>query len=120
MEQLRVAKRLQRQRDRDAGLIQCQVKLPRRTAQRLRLALAIPGFEADLEQYLDTAIVETRQFPNLDLLCWNRAVPFLTERDAFGLYERNWRFVDATNMPDKERALIRRLADKYGRGFLNV
>jgi len=45
---------------------------------------------------------------------------FLTERDAFGLYERNWRFVDTGNMPDGERALIRRLAEKYGQGILNV
>lgn len=119
-EQLLIAKRMQRQRDRDAGLAYCQIKLPLQTAQRLRQALAVPGFEAELEQYLDTAIVDAQRFPNLKLLCWNRVFPFVTERDAFGLYERNWRFVDAGNMPDEERALIRRLAEKYGRGVLNV
>lgn len=119
-EQLRIAKRMQRQRDRDAGLALCQVKLPQKTAQRLLLALAIPGFDAELQNFLDDAIVETRKFPNLKLLCWNRAIPFLTERDAFGLYERNWRFVDAKTMPEGERALIRRLAERYGRGVLNV
>jgi hypothetical protein len=119
-EQLRIAKRSQRQRDRDAGLALCQIKLPRHTAQRLRHALATPGFDAELEQFLDQTIVETRRFPNLKLLCWNRAAPFLTERDAFGLYERNWRFVDSATMPEDERALIRRLAEKYGRGVLNV
>ncbi|MGP1678732.1 MAG: hypothetical protein ACTS6J_16445 [Burkholderiales bacterium] len=120
LEQLRTAKRLQRQRDRDAGLALCQVKLPQKTAQRLLHALAVPGFDAELQQFLDQAIVEARRFPNLKLLCWNRAVPFLTERDAFGIYERNWRFVDTKTMPDDERALIRRLAEKYGRGVLNV
>ena len=119
-EQLRTAKRTQRQRDREAGLALCQVKLPEKVARRLRQALAIPGFDAELQQFLDHAIVETRKFPNLKLLCWNRAVPFLTARDAFGLYERNWRFVDSGNMPDGERALIHRLAEKYGRGVLNV
>lgn len=119
-EQLRIAKRMQRQRDRAAGLALCQVKLPQKTAQRLLLALAIPGFDAELQNFLDDAIVETRKFPNLKLLCWNRAVPFLTGRDAFGIYERNWRFVDTGTMPDEERALIRRLAEKYGRGVLNV
>ena len=119
-EQLRIAKRLQRQRDRDAGLALCQVKLPQKTAQRLLHALAIPGFDAELRTFLDDAIVETRKFPNLNLLCWNRATPFLTERDAFGLYERNWRFVDTETMPEDERALLRRLAEKYGRGVLNV
>ena len=119
-EQLRIAKRLQRDRDRAAGLALCQVKLPHEAAQRLRHALAIPGFDAELQAFLDHAIVETRRFPNLQLLCWNRATPFVTERDAFGLYERNWRFVDAGNMPEEERALIHRLTEKYGRGLLNV
>lgn len=119
-EQLRIAKRSQRQRDRDAGLALCQIKLPQNTAQRLRHALAIPGFDVELEQFLDEAIVEARNFPNLKLLCWNRAVRFLTERDALGLYERNWRFVDTGTMPENERALIRKLAEKYGRGVLNV
>jgi len=120
IEQLRIAKRSQRQRDRDAGLALCQIKLPKNTAQRLRHALAIPGFDAELEQFLDQAIVETRKFPNLQLLCWNRAARFVTERDAFGLYERNWRFIDTRTMPEDERALIRRLIEKYGCGVLNV
>lgn len=120
LEQLRIAKRTQRRRDRDAGLALCQVKLPEKAAQRLRHALALPGFDAELRQFLDDAIVETRKFPNLKLLCWNRAAPFLTARDAFSLYERNWRFVDTGTMPDDERALIRRLAERYGRGVLNV
>lgn len=119
-EQLRIAKRRQRQRDRDAGLVLCQIKLPRHAAQRLRNALAIPGFDAEIERFLDQAIVETRRFPNLNLLCWNRTAPFLTGRDALGLYERNWRFVDAANMREDECALIRRLAEQYGRGVLNV
>jgi len=120
LEQLRIAKRMQRQRDRDAGLALCQVKLPRETAQRLRHALAIPGFDAELRTFLDDAVVETRKFPNLKLLCWNRAAPFVTEQHAFGIYERNWRFVDTKTMPDGERALISRLAEKYGQGVLNV
>jgi len=120
LEQLRIAKRMQRRRDRDAGLALCQVKLPQTTAQRLLHALAIPGFDAELQTFLDAAVVETRTFPNLKLLCWNRAAPFVTERDAFGIYERNWRFVDTKTMADDERALIRRLAEKYGRGVLNV
>ena len=119
-EQLRVAKRMQRQRDRDAGLALCQVKLPNKAAQRLRQALAIPGFDAELQRFLDDAIVETAKFPNLKLLCWNSAVPFLTGRNAFALYERNWRFVDTVNMTADERALIRRLTEEYGRGVMNV
>ena len=57
LEQLRIAKRTQRRRDRDAGLTLCQVKLPEKAARRLRHALAIPGFDAELHQFLDDAVV---------------------------------------------------------------
>jgi len=119
-EQLRVAKRAQRQRDRAAGLALYQVKLPRKVAERLRQAVAIPGFDAELKKFLDDAVVEVRKYPNLRLLAWNRVDPFITERDAFGLYERNWKFVDTKNMTDGERQLVRRLTEKWGRGVLNV
>ena len=119
-DQIRIAKRAQRQRDRDAGLALCQVKLRKDVAERLRNALAIPGFDAELEKFLEDAVVEVRKFPNLKLLAWNRVDQFLTERDAFGLYERNWKFVDTKNMTDGERELIRRLTEKWGRGVMNV
>jgi len=119
-EQVRVAKRAQRQRDRAAGLVLCQVKLPKEAAEQLRHAVAIPGFDAELEKFLGDAIVEVRKYPNLQLLAWNRVDPFLTDRDAFGLYERNWKFVDTKNMTDGERKLIRRLTEKWGHGVMNV
>ncbi|MGQ0525103.1 MAG: hypothetical protein ACT4P8_15765 [Betaproteobacteria bacterium] len=119
-EQMRVAKRAQRQRDRASGLALCQVKLPREIAERLRHAVAIPGFDAELGKFLEEAVVEVRKFPNLQLLAWNRVDPFITERDAFGLYERNWKFVDTKNMTDGERRLIQRLTEKWGRGVLNA
>jgi len=119
-EQIRVAKRAQRQRDRDAGLALCQVKLRREVAERLRQAVAIPGFDAELEQFLDDAVVEVGRFPNLKLIAWNRVDPFVTARDAFGLYERNWKFVDTKNLTDAERELIRRLTQKWGHGVMNV
>jgi hypothetical protein len=56
----------------------------------------------------------------LQLLAWNRVDPYLTARDAFGLYERNWKFVDVKNMPDAERELIRGLTQRWGRGVMNV
>lgn len=119
-EQLRVAKRAQRQRDRAAGFALYQVKLPKEVAEQLRHALAIPGFDAELKKFLEDAVVEVRKYPNLQLLAWNRVDPFITERDAFGLYERNWKFVDTKNMTDDERQFIRRLTEKWGRGVLNV
>jgi hypothetical protein len=119
-EQVRVAKRAQRQRDRDAGLALCQLKLPRKIAERLRQAVAIPGFDAELEKFLGEAVVEVRRFPNLKLIAWNRVDSYVTDRDAFGLYERNWKFVDTKNLTDAERGLIRRLTEKWGHGVMNV
>ena len=119
-EQLRRAKRAQRERDREAGLVLCQVKMRAATAERLRNALAIPAFEDQLDAFLRETIVDARHFPNLQLLMWNRADFLLTDRDAFGLYERNWRFVDRKRLTRQELALIRRLAAKYGNGVLNV
>lgn len=120
IEQMRVAKRTQRQRDRDAGFSLCQLKLPKAVAERLRQAVAIPGFDAELEKFLGDAVVEVRQYPNLKLIAWNRVDPFITARDAFGLYERNWKFVDTKNLTDAERELIRRLTEQWGRGVMNV
>jgi hypothetical protein len=119
-EQLRRAKRAQRKRDRRAGLVLCQLKMRAATAARLRNALAVPAFEEQLDAYLAEAIVDARKYPNLQLLMWNRADRYLTGRDAFGLYERNWRFVDRKHLDPQEHDLIRRLAAKYGNGVLNV
>lgn len=119
-EQVRVAKQAQRQRDRAAGLALCQVKLRKDVAERLRQAVAIPGFDAELEKFLGEAVVEVDKYPNLKLIAWNRADSLLTARDAFGLYERNWKFVDTKNMGAAERELIRRLTETWGHGVMNV
>lgn len=119
-EQLRLAKQAQRARDLRAGFVLRQFKLRGPTAERLQQALAIPGFEAELGALLEEAIIDARRYPNLRLLCWNRTAPFLAARDAFALYERNWRFVDTLNLDAAERDLIDKLAAKYGNGVLNV
>jgi hypothetical protein len=119
-EQLRLAKRAQRERDREAGLALCQVKVNPGTAEKLRRALTIPGFEDTLAQFLDDSLVDIQEYPNLRLLCWNRAERFIPASDAFALYERNWRFVDEKTLEANERKLIERLTRTYGDGLLNV
>jgi hypothetical protein len=59
-------------------------------------------------------------FPELRLICWHRdpGKP-ITEVEAFGLYERNWRYIDHDRLTDSEKALINRLKDKYGNGIIN-
>jgi len=119
-EQLRRAKRAQRARERAAGLTLCQVKLSRPASERLRHALLLPGFEAELVRFLEDALIDVREHPQLALLCWNRSDRFVPAREAFALYERNWRFVDQARLTARERALIDRLAQRFGNGVLNA
>ncbi|MEO7404757.1 MAG: hypothetical protein ABIU95_13900 [Burkholderiales bacterium] len=119
-EQLRRAKRAQRERDAASGLVLCQVKLPAATAQKLREALAVPGVDQALDAFLDDAVIDVGKHPNLRDLLWNRADTRMTARDAFALYERNWRFVEESRMSVEARALVQRLAERFGGGVLNV
>jgi len=119
-EQLRLAKRAQRDRDREAGLVLCQIKLRPSTAESLRRAIAIAGFEDTLARFLEQSLVDVQAYPNLHLLCWNRAERYIPAADAFALYERNWRFIDEKTLQPAERALIERLTRTHGSGLLNV
>ena len=64
--------------------------------------------------------LRVEDFPGLKLLCWSRRPLSITRREAFALYERNWRFVDAAGMPEHERALIDGLAREFGNGVINA
>ena len=64
--------------------------------------------------------IDVESYPNLKLLCWNLATPCVTRRDAFAIYERNWRWIDAANTPPHERALIDSLAAEFGGGLINA
>lgn len=119
-EQVRLAKRAQRARERDAGLVTVPVKLPAPQAERLRAAMACSDFACRLRDLLDDALIDTAAYENLKVLCWNRRDRYLGAEEAFRLYERNWRLVDRRRMTGDERALIGRLAARYGNGVLNV
>lgn len=113
-EQLRAAKHAQRQREREAGLVQARLRLPAPLAEQLTFAAQQPGFEAALSGFLDHETVEAARYPQLKLLCWNRRSPLLSAADAWSLYERNWRFIDTGQFDAAERALIDRLALRFG------
>jgi hypothetical protein len=119
-EQLRLAKRAQRERDRLAGMQNVALKLPASEAERLRAAIAQPGFTRRLEQFLDDELVDIDQYECLKALCWNRRSRYVAAEDALRLYERNWRLVDKRRMKAAERELIDRLVTRFGAGVLNV
>jgi hypothetical protein len=119
-EQLRHAKRAQRARERAAGVAVVPLKLAKRDAERLRVAMARPEFVRELRGLLDETLIDIKAYGNLAALCWNRRERYLRPEEAFKLYERNWRLVDTRRMPPAERALIERLKARYGNGVLNV
>lgn len=119
-EQLRAAKRAQRDRERAAGLAAVELRLPKDQATKLRLAATDPEFRAALARLLDEAILDLERWPMLRDLAWNRADRLIPSEEALGLYERNWRFVDTTRLQPDEAALIERLKARHGRGLLNA
>ena len=120
LEQMRVAKRAQRERERASGITVVPIKLDVRDAERLRVAMQQTEFGARLGLLLDDIVVEVAAHENLALLCWNRRARFISGEDALHLYERNWRLVDQRRIKPAESELIERLAVRYGNGVLNV
>jgi len=119
-EQLRRAKRAQRERARALGLVHYQIELPRADAERFKAGVRQPDFARRLKAFLDETVIAVDDYDNLRALCWNRTTRYLGAEEAFRLYERNWRHVDRKNMIDAERKLIARLAGRFGNGVLNV
>ena len=119
-EQLRAAKQRQRRRDREAGLDLYQIKLPSDLRERLKAGMREEHFVSRLHDFLRQEMVEVGAYPNLELVCWNRNVRFMTRREAFALYERNWRWIDTASLPEHERALIQDLSSEFGAGVINA
>ncbi|MGH8649637.1 MAG: hypothetical protein ACREUP_10085 [Burkholderiales bacterium] len=109
-----------RRREQSAGEEVVALKLAARDAERVRAAMARPEFTSRLRGLLDDALIEIAAYENLEALCWNRRDRYLGAEEAFHLYERNWRLVDRRRMKPAERALIERLAARYGKRVINA
>ena len=118
-EQLRAAKRAQRRREREAGLVAVELKLPAAQARRLREAAALPGFQQALVEMLDETVLDLDAWPVLRELAWSGERRLIPARDALALYERNWRHVDVAAMGPEERALLARLVQRHGGGVFD-
>lgn len=65
----------------------------------------------------DVNMIVPTDFPELGLLAWNRdPTRPIGRREAFELYERNWRHVDAEHLTVAEARLIDELTQEFGRG----
>ena len=119
-EQLRRAKRAQRARQRLANVVEVQLTVPAGVAAKLAAARRGPSFVAQLDEALDRLVVRLADYPQLEDLAWNRTDEFITAKEAFQLYERNWRFVDPSALGERERALIARLKADLGNDEINA
>ena len=120
-DQLRLAKRAQRERDRRKGLELVQLRLPGARARRLRAAARLPDFQARLEEFLGGELLRVDDYPVLRSLLWTgRRREFLPAEEAFKAYERHWRFVSPAQLRSDELALVERLKRRFGKGLLNA
>jgi hypothetical protein len=119
-EQLRHAKRAQRARQRLANVVEVQLTLPATVAAKLGAARRAPDFVEQLDSALESLVVRLADYPQLRDLAWNRVDEFITAREAFQLYERNWRLLDQDAMDDRERALIAHLKATLGNEEINA
>jgi hypothetical protein len=117
---MRLAKRAQRRREREADRVEVQLKLPKPVAEKLAVARNGKSFVAWLEAALDRAIVRVADYPQLCDVMWSRRDRLIRGEEALQLYERNWRFIDVDRLTPKERQLIERLKIEYGNGELNT
>lgn len=119
-EQLRIAKRAQRERQRRSELVEVQLKLPKNVAEKLKVARRARDFVDRLDAALDGFLVRFADYPQLRDLAWNRVDRFIPVEEAFQLYERNWRFIDVARLDERERLLIERLKAACGNGEINA
>jgi hypothetical protein len=119
-EQLRRAKRAQRNRQKVANLVEVQLTLPRSVAAKLAVARRAPDFVTRLDDTLDRLVVRLADYPQLRDLAWNRVDELIPAKEAFQLYERNWRLLDLGTLDERERALIARLKAELGNEEINA
>ena len=119
-EQLRRAKQAQRARQRLANVVDVQLALPTDVAAKLAVAKRAAGFVEFLSAALDRTVVRLADYPQLRDLAWNRVDAFIPAKEAFQLYERNWRFLEPELLDERERELIARLKAQFGSDEINA
>ena len=66
------------------------------------------------------ARITPADFPELRLICWHQSPDLpLSEAEAFGLYERNWRYINLDRLTPAEIHLIEHLKATHGIGVIN-
>ena len=119
-EQLRRAKLKQRARQRSAGLVNIQLTLPEPLAKKLAVVRESGQLVEFLSDALANAVICIADYPALADLAWNRTDTLIPAKEAFSLYECNWRHVQTDKLSAAEAQLIERLAREYGGGVIHA
>jgi hypothetical protein len=61
--------------------------------------------------------IDRKDYPELDLILWDRADRLIEPQDAFFKYEQRWRYVDQHHLTPQESHLIEHLTQAYGNGL---
>lgn len=62
-------------------------------------------------------MIRISDYPQLSSIVWNRQKDdLLDESEALALYERNWAYVDKSELSAHEVAFLKQLAEQYGNG----
>ena len=65
--------------------------------------------------------INIADYPQLRNILWNRpGATTIDAREAFALYEANWRFVDRSAITPREHLLIEQLKQEVGKGVMYV
>jgi hypothetical protein len=96
-----------------------ELALPAAVAAKLAVARRSADFAGTLDRALDRAVVRVADYPQLRDLAWSRTDELIGAKEAFQLYERNWRFIEPGRLDERERALIARLKSEFGGGEIN-
>ncbi len=96
-----------------ARALDLQVKLGPKPAVLERAGALDPTPPLDKWLPLEIALAD---FPGLRRLAWQlqEGLESVTPREAWGLYERNWRHLHVDDLPENERALIAGLTKAFG------
>jgi len=81
---------------------------------------ALRALRTEVAQTDELGDVDLKDAPALRLMLWTGTERTrIPAREAFRLYERNWRYLRRTPIAPAERALIDRLAKTFGGGVIN-
>lgn len=60
-------------------------------------------------------MIDRKHYPGLDGILWDWHGDIISDEFAHSVYGRRWRYVSEKHLTDRERELINRLVEKFGR-----